>query len=285
MSVFMEAIAEAWLEICDGRTLPLHGVCGIGRASTNQLVFDGNDAISRNHAMISPMDSGGYWLLDMGSSNGTLLNGSILIQPKRLADGDEITIAGQTIFFRAKQMSSSRVTLAGSTMVSVRVAPQWLMLADIEGFTPMSRRMGTAELAHAVGRWFGQTREIVQACGGSINKYLGDGWLGHWNEAPTAVTQICECLGRMAMLRKECPHKFRLVLHHGLATISSGHELLGEDINFAFRMEKLAGALGAAVLISASANAKLALEPPVSSVGMHPLKGFGGSHEFYTWPV
>ncbi len=280
----MEASAEAWLEVCDGRTLPLQGVCGIGRASTNLLVFDGDDAVSRNHAIISPMDSGGYWLLDMGSSNGTLLNGVVLVQPRRLWDGDAITIGRRTIVFRAEQVSNSRMTMAGSTMVSVRVAAQWLMVADIEGFTPMSRQMGTAELAHAVGRWFAQTREIVQACGGSINKYLGDGWLGHWNEGPAAATMVCECLSRMALLRNETPHKFRIILHHGLATISSGRELLGEDVNFAFRMEKLAASLGAAFLISEPANGKLALDPQIRSVGKHVLKGFEGRHEFYIWP-
>lgn len=283
MSASMEGNAEAWLEVCDGRTVPLQGVCGIGRASANLLVFDGDDAVSRNHALISRMDSGGYWLLDMGSSNGTLLNGALLVQPKRLGDGDAITIGRRTIVFRAEQASGSRVTMAGSTMVSVRVAPQWLMVADIEGFTPMSRRMGTAELAHVVGQWFARTREIVQACGGTINKYLGDGWLGSWSEDPAASSQVCECLSRMALLRNESQHKFRLILHHGLATISSGRELLGEDVNFAFRMEKLAGSLGEPFLLSQPANGRLNLDPPARSTGLHALKGFEGSHEFYRW--
>jgi len=247
------------------------------------LVFDGDDAVSRNHALISRMDSGGYWLLDMGSSNGTLLNGALLVQPKRLGDGDAITIGRRTIVFRAEQASGSRVTMAGSTMVSVRVAPQWLMVADIEGFTPMSRRMGTAELAHVVGQWFARTREIVQACGGTINKYLGDGWLGSWSEDPAASSQVCECLSRMSLLRNESHHKFRLIVHHGLATISSGRELLGEDVNFAFRMEKLAGSLGEPFLLSQPANGRLNLDPPARSAGLHALKGFEGSHEFYRW--
>ena len=279
----METTTEAWLEVSDGRILPLDGVCSIGRSSTNMLVCEADEAVSRNHALISHMDSGGYWLLDMGSSNGTLLNGMLLVQPTRLGHGDQITVGGRTMIFRVEQTERPKFTLAGSTLVNVRVAKHWFMVADIEGFTPMSRRLGTAELAHAVGQWFARTREIVQACGGVIHKYLGDGWLGSWNEEPGAASKVCQCLDRMVVLRNESPHKFRLVLHHGDATISGGRELLGADVNFAFLMEKLAASLGAAFLFSEVACERLALDPPAESAGKHSLKGFEDRREFYRW--
>ena len=279
----METGTAAWLEISDGRTVPLDGVCSIGRSSANVLVLDSDEAVSRNHAVISRMDSGSHWLLDMGSSNGTLLNGMLLVQPTRLGNGDLITIGGRTIVFRVEQPSRSKVTLAGSTMVSVRVATHWFMVADIEGFTPMSHRLDTAELAHAVGQWFARTREIVGACGGIIHKYLGDGWLGSWNEEPGAAAKVGQCLARMAALRNESPHKFRLVLHHGDATISGGRELLGAEVNFTFRMEKLAASLEAPFLFSEAARDRLSLDPPAESAGQHALKGFEGLREFYRW--
>lgn len=278
----MEVGVEAWLELSDGRTQPLDGVCSIGRSSANILVLDGDDAVSRNHALISRMDSGGYWLLDTGSSNGTLVNGMLLVQPARLGNGDTITIGSRSIVFRVEPPVRPKFSMAGSTLVSVRVAKHWFMVADIEGFTPLSRRLGTAELAHAVGQWFARTREIVEACGGVIHKYLGDGWLGSWNEEPGASANVCQCLARMAALRDESPHKFRLILHHGDATVSGGRELLGSDVNFAFGMEKLAASLGAPFLFSKDASERLALDPPARSAGKHPLKGFE-AREFYRW--
>lgn len=278
----MQDAAEAWLEVSDGRTLPLDRACSIGRSSASMLRLDGDEAVSRNHAVISLMDSGGYWLLDMGSSNGTLVNGMLLIQPVRLVNGDTITIGSRSMVFRIEQTVRSKFTMAGSTLVSVRVAKHWFMVADIEGFTPLSRRLDTAELAHAVGRWFAQTREIVEACGGVIHKYLGDGWLGSWNEEPGAAAKVCQCLARVVALRDESPHKFRIILHHGDATISGGRELLGADVNFAFGMEKLAASRGAPFLFSEAACERLALDPPAESAGRHPLRGFE-AREFYRW--
>lgn len=260
-------------------------VCSIGRASSNSLVFDDDTAVSRNHAVIQQVDGGDYWLLDLGSSNGTLLNGMPLVQPARLRSGDRIGVGERTLVFHDERPVPSKHTLAGSTLVNVQVARHWLMVADIEGFTPMSRRLGTAELAHAVGQWFALTREAVEECGGVIHKYLGDGWLSGWGEGPQSASKVARCLARMVELRRESPHKFRLILHHGDVTISGGRELIGPEVNFVFRMEKLASALKAPFLLSAAACERLILDPPAESKGSHELNGFEGSHEVFHWPV
>jgi pSer/pThr/pTyr-binding forkhead associated (FHA) protein len=48
--------------------------------------------VSRHHALISVGDDG-YTLKDLGSKNGTFLNGKELEGPRALQDGDEIQIA------------------------------------------------------------------------------------------------------------------------------------------------------------------------------------------------
>jgi adenylate cyclase len=281
----MEAPCDAWLEVSDGPTLPLAAVCSIGRASSNGLVFADDVAVSRNHAVIQRLDGGGFWLLDLGSSNGTLLNGMLLVQPTRLNDADRIVIGGRSLVFCMEPHAGSKHTMAGSTLVSVRVAKHWLMVADIEGFTPMSLRLSSEDLAQAVGQWFARTREVVEECGGVIHKYLGDGWLSSWSEAPAAASRVADCMSRMVVLRRELPHKFRLILHFGDVTISGGREMMGPDMNFVFRMEKLAGSLKAPFFLSAAACERLDLDPPAQSMGRHALKGFGGSHNFHQWAV
>ena len=58
----------------DGEIIPLSlGITTIGRATFNDIVVD-HEGVSRLHARIQA-DSAGYWILDLGSSNGTYVNG------------------------------------------------------------------------------------------------------------------------------------------------------------------------------------------------------------------
>jgi class 3 adenylate cyclase len=58
--------------------------------------------------------------------------------------------------------------------------------------------------------------------------------------------------------------------------------LMGKDVNFVFRMEKLAGSLGIAVLTSAAGESKLESLMKCEPAGSHELKGFEGSYEFFS---
>jgi len=64
----------------------------IGRAPDNDIVVD-NKRSSRYHAEIQ-WEKHHYVLLDLGSTNGTFVNGERLIAPHQLKDGDRVEIAG-----------------------------------------------------------------------------------------------------------------------------------------------------------------------------------------------
>jgi class 3 adenylate cyclase len=57
--------------------------------------------------------------------------------------------------------------------------------------------------------------------------------------------------------------------------------LIGKEVIFVFRMEKLAGSLG--ILLMASEAAKTKLEPLMKCepAGVHQLKGFEGEYGFF----
>lgn len=63
----------------------------IGRDEQCDLVI-ADRQVSRHHARIS-LEGDGYTLTDLGSKNGTFLNGQELDEPHVLQDGDEIQIA------------------------------------------------------------------------------------------------------------------------------------------------------------------------------------------------
>lgn len=68
---------------------PEHGVYKLGRASDNDIALD-DLSLSRHHACVR--FSRGHWLAeDLGSKNGTALNGETLTAPRPLQAGDELT--------------------------------------------------------------------------------------------------------------------------------------------------------------------------------------------------
>ena len=62
----------------------------IGRTEDNDVVLL-QGGVSRRHARVY-VDGSGAWAEDLGSANGTLVNGKRLEQPRRLREGDEITV-------------------------------------------------------------------------------------------------------------------------------------------------------------------------------------------------
>ena len=68
----------------------------IGRAPDNDVVV-GDPATSGHHGRIE-VRSGFFWISDLGSTNGTLVNGEPVIE-KQLADGDQLAIGQNTLRF------------------------------------------------------------------------------------------------------------------------------------------------------------------------------------------
>jgi Inner membrane component of T3SS, cytoplasmic domain len=66
----------------------------LGRGSRNDVNLARDEYASSDHARIEPRRDG-VWLEDVGSTNGTYLNGIRLTRPKRLTPGDVVRI-GET---------------------------------------------------------------------------------------------------------------------------------------------------------------------------------------------
>jgi len=71
-------------------------VSKIGRDQTNNISVTSDHYVSRHHAWVLQMQ-GAYWVEDLGSTNGTLLNGEILSERRQIAPGDRLTF-GKTEF-------------------------------------------------------------------------------------------------------------------------------------------------------------------------------------------
>ncbi|MFA9443959.1 FHA domain-containing protein [Egicoccus sp. AB-alg6-2] len=74
-----------------------HGVT-LGRSPGVDVVVD-DVYVSDEHAQILP-DDGGWSLRDLGSTNGTYLNGAKVTRPTPLADGDQVRLGKTRIEVR-----------------------------------------------------------------------------------------------------------------------------------------------------------------------------------------
>jgi len=73
-----------------GMKVPVAGPVVIGRAPGSDIVISDN-YISSQHARISPVSDGAI-VEDLGSTNGTVVNGSLIYKPTDLESGDEIVL-------------------------------------------------------------------------------------------------------------------------------------------------------------------------------------------------
>ncbi len=78
----------------DSRELRLTSSASIGRSNDNTIHLD-EPHIARYHAMIELRPTG-FWLNDLGSAGGTVVNGMALTAEYHLKSGDTITLGGTT---------------------------------------------------------------------------------------------------------------------------------------------------------------------------------------------
>ncbi|MCL4794692.1 MAG: SpoIIE family protein phosphatase [Bryobacteraceae bacterium] len=94
-------MAEIQIRFRDGatlqRTLETRRIT-LGRSAGNDLHFPGDKTLSREHLALEP-EQGAWWACDLGSRNGTRLNGRALDGRARLGAGDVIEAGELTIYF------------------------------------------------------------------------------------------------------------------------------------------------------------------------------------------
>jgi adenylate cyclase len=284
---------KVWLENAAGQEFPIVGTCSIGRSSKNQITLV-DDRVSRRHALVHAQEQNEYWLVDLGSSNGTLLNGRRISQPTKLNHGDQLQIGGAVLTLQQPATLADTKQLADDgntntftrdrTLVEIKTAPCWLLVADITGSTQLHKRFAPEELPVVTGQWLAQCKQLIEDCGGSINKFLGDGFFAYWHSREGIPQQVALAAQALKRLQDGAKLPFRFVVHHGavfLGGASMGEEnLSGREVNFIFRMEKVAAQLAETRLVSETAATLLTPNLACKDIGQHPVPSFEGKFGF-----
>jgi class 3 adenylate cyclase len=285
-----------WIEQPDGTRIPVRGSCSIGRLPSNQIIL-AEERVSRRHALVNAQEDGEFWLVDLGSGNGTYLNGRRLVQPTILNDGDRIEIGSFQLAFRRPSSASDTprpgqmdYDAGDKTIQHIKSSPCWLLVADITESTSLIKKLPEDELPKVTGQWLADCRRVIEECGGSINKFLGDGFFAYWTDGVGVGEQVVRAILELHRMQDLANPSFRVVLHHGQVFMggaaSMGEEsLMGKEVHFVFRMEKLASALGERGLVSDPARQRLPGSFQTLAAGQHPVQSFDGEFAFHSYPA
>jgi adenylate cyclase len=246
----------------------------IGRGRDNVLVVPDN-CISRNHAILQLTENGLFYLIDLGSRNGTFINGRRVSIPIILRDGDTITFGKTQLEFHVPNSSakqgksdSQKKTLIGdrdtqtSAMLERRLMS--VMVIDIRNYTVLARQIGEKRLSEMIGYWFRESGQIIRDSGSWIDKYIGDAvmavWLHNRSEISSkelfsifwAVYQISQLTNTLTQ-QYDLPFKLTAGagINTGYAMIgNTGSDdnpdftAIGDTVNTAFRLESATKEVG-----------------------------------------
>ena len=155
----------------------------IGRAFDNQVVVD-DTSISRKHAMLQRLEGGDIVLVDLGSANGTFVNGRRVSVPVTLRPGDRVTFGTTNCDFTVPGAVAVLVpeTLRAEFATRILQTRKLLtvMVVDVRGFTALTRQINEQTLSAVMGHWFQQASRITQRTGGWVDKYIGDAIMALW---------------------------------------------------------------------------------------------------------
>jgi len=269
----------------------------IGRSASNSLVLDDQKA-SRHHAEIRCVGTRRYRLDDVGSANGTWLNGRRVSTPKDLRDGDQITIGGVRLKFIAPpepQVSHSQSGVSG-TALDIRNELVVVLVSDVRNYTSMSEALPSHESSELMTQWFRETAEIIEANGGTVDKFIGDAVMAYWvaaadsdakkevNAALSAARSLVHCAGRFSekFSDKLSGYAFEIGvgLNVGPATLcnvgSAEHQsftVVGDTVNVAFRLEPLSKTGDYRVIVSDEIAGRACDEHRFRKLGETEVKG------------
>lgn len=249
----------------------INNTATIGRTRENTVCLGFSPLVSRQHALIRCYSGNHYQIIDMGSRNGTYVNDHRVVMPVPLQDGARIRIAENTITFReqADGMSdeTAQVTMIGaanSTITQERSVA--LLVCDIRGFSTMSEKTSTGELAELLGVWFREAGNIVARVGGTVDKFIGDAMLAYWSTSTNgkansgAAFYAARQMQSIAAERKwpnGDPFRIAIALHYGRVTCSNvgvaaerDATIVGDAVNTVFRLEAAAKELNQTLVVS-----------------------------------
>lgn len=248
----------------------------IGRGDEATIKID-DAGVSRQHATIR-REGGHFWLVDLGSANGTYVNDTALTTARVLRDGDRVQFGANLMLFCQDDGAPHDATEIGMTTQVLRrspvklvTRPVTLIVADLRGFTALSAQLPAEQVADILREWYADCNSIMRHRGAMIDKFIGDCVFAYWHgtepdiraKAVEAARALRSSEGSstsparlMLKAQKNISLDCRVGLHVGDAAMGAMgkgiNTAVGDAVNLVFRIESLTRTLDAGVLASAA---------------------------------
>ena len=294
-------------DLNSGNAFPLDDFNLLGRSESATIKLD-DSGISRQHATIR-REGLNYWLVDLGSANGSYVNDAALTAPRVLRDGDRVQFGRCVLLFDQDEpaVMPARPTADGKTHVShagtvpLRSEPVTLLVADLKGFTRLSSQLSAEQVADLLREWYADCNAILSHYGASIDKFIGDCVFAYWHgidaENRTRALHAAQAL-RTVELESTSPTRVllrqmknivldcRIGLHVGEVAIGAMgkgvNTALGDAVNIAFRIEALTRSIERPALVSAAfLDGWEEGRPYFESCGLHEIRGLSEPIEVF----
>jgi adenylate cyclase len=211
--------------------------------------------------MIQRMEHGDYYLIDMGSRNGSLVNERRVGTPVALRDGDRLKVGSAEIIFcnpsAARPASVPANDNGAATICDLRRCLVSVLVIDMRGFAVLSQQIDNALLCQMMGSWFGEADRIMRKHGSTAEKYLGDAVMAVWEHSAKGreseeILNILLALAEFVEFTEALGARFAIPgglhvgagLNTGSATVGNtgasqvtDYTAHGECVNAAFRLE------------------------------------------------
>ncbi len=254
--------------------------------------------------MLQCMETGEFYLIDLGSRNGSFVNGRRVSIPVTLHNGDRLTFGQTELEFYCPSlihatdsglsMDSKEFTATATLHVRRLIS---VLVVDIRDFTVLTRQVDEKLLSEVIGTWFRHAGNIIREYGSWVDKYIGDAVMAVWIHGTQGVTQdemlrIFRALSSLhkmtADLHNQYPLPFPLRIGAGVNTgfamvgnTGSGdrpdYTALGDTVNAAFRLESSTKQIGLDISLGESTYqylAELETQPTLFKQYSVKLKGY-----------
>lgn len=247
--------------------------------------------------MLQFMENGEFYLIDLGSRNGSFINGRRVSVPVTLQNGDMLTFGQTDLQFycpapepvvpnslNLPKVDSQEFTATATLHIRRLIS---VVVVDIRDFTVMTRQIDEKILSETIGTWFRRAGQIIGQYGSWVDKYIGDAVMAVWIHGAKGVDademlqiiQAISALSKMtSALNEQFPLPFPLRIGAGLNTgfamvgnTGTGdrpdYTPLGDTVNAAFRFE--------------TSTKQLGLDIALGETTYQYLEGLGANEHFF----